>query len=264
MDGALEAIGMRGPLHIVAQNAALMVFVLDTAIGLGVWLPFTLGKTLGLLTLNPRRALVLLHSPVRLVRVVTDPGVDGAIFVGRRVVGPVLVRAVRPVLRVLAFEGREHGGWVEKVAKAVGAIKSTPVQPTPVPAPPASSLLDSPIMHRVLALPSVQTALSHPLYTDHVLPFSTRLWHSWSTLVTSDTPAARASAVALGYGAVAVGLVMWLNVFNVGSVRTAGRAVRDAVRQWVLVVKVRLSPSLSYYYYYLVLMMCVGRGVHSH
>ena len=38
---------------------------------------------------------------------------------------------------------------------------------------------------------------------------------------------------------------MWLNVFNVGSVRTAGGAVRDAVRQWVLVVKVRLFPSLS-------------------
>jgi E3 ubiquitin-protein ligase MARCH6 len=52
MEGALEAIGMRGPLYVVAQNAALMIFVLDTAVGLGVWLPFTFGKSTALLSVS--------------------------------------------------------------------------------------------------------------------------------------------------------------------------------------------------------------------
>ncbi|KZV69277.1 hypothetical protein PENSPDRAFT_608901 [Peniophora sp. CONT] len=240
MEGALEAIGMRGPLHIVAQNAALMVFVLDTAIGLGVWLPFTLGKTLSLLTLNPRRALVLLHAPVRMVRVLTDPGVDGAMFVVRRVIGPVLVRAVGPVIQLLKVEGKERGGFIAQAAKWVGALNGTALAsaPTPASSATATSLLDSVYVQRVLAFPIVQKALSSPIYTDHIVPFTTRTWTSWTKLATSDAPSARASAVAIGYGAVGLGLVMWLNVVNVGSVRSVGRAVRDAVRQWVLVVKV--------------------------
>jgi len=63
---------MRGPLYVVAQNvclatllamrllkfdhstqAALMIFVLDTAVGLGVWLPFTFGKSTALLSVSP-------------------------------------------------------------------------------------------------------------------------------------------------------------------------------------------------------------------
>jgi hypothetical protein len=34
-------------------QAALMIFVLDTAIGLGIFLPFTLGKTTALLSVRP-------------------------------------------------------------------------------------------------------------------------------------------------------------------------------------------------------------------
>lgn len=70
-----------------------MIFVLDTAIGFGVWLPFTLGKTAALLSvrldrlylvesntfvskLDPQRALYILHLPIRGMRIVTDPFVD--------------------------------------------------------------------------------------------------------------------------------------------------------------------------------------------
>jgi hypothetical protein len=41
-----------------ASQAALMIFVLDTAVGLGVWLPFTFGKSTALLSVSPR-----LHFP---------------------------------------------------------------------------------------------------------------------------------------------------------------------------------------------------------
>jgi E3 ubiquitin-protein ligase MARCH6 len=69
---------MRGPLYVVAQNvwlrilnamcdsksasqAALMIFVLDTAVGLGVWLPFTFGKSTALLSVS--RHLYFPESP---------------------------------------------------------------------------------------------------------------------------------------------------------------------------------------------------------
>ena len=34
------------------MQAALMIFVLDTTIGVGVWLPFTIGKSIALLTVS--------------------------------------------------------------------------------------------------------------------------------------------------------------------------------------------------------------------
>lgn len=67
MDGALEgmfwfsniaiflnvsgftAIGMRGPITSVFQNVFLMIFIIDLAIAVGIWVPFTMGKTTALL-----------------------------------------------------------------------------------------------------------------------------------------------------------------------------------------------------------------------
>lgn len=37
---------------ICIVQAALMIFVLDTAIGIGIWVPFTIGKTTALLTVR--------------------------------------------------------------------------------------------------------------------------------------------------------------------------------------------------------------------
>ena len=76
MDGALEAIGLRGPIYGVLQNAAFMTFVLDATIGILVWLPFTIGKTVALLSLDPARMVEVIHSPIRAIRFITDPIVD--------------------------------------------------------------------------------------------------------------------------------------------------------------------------------------------
>lgn len=43
------AIGMRGPITSVFQNVFLMIFIIDLAIGVGIWMPFTMGKTTALL-----------------------------------------------------------------------------------------------------------------------------------------------------------------------------------------------------------------------
>ena len=61
---------------------------------------------------------------------------------------------------------------------------------------------------------------------------------SWVRFATGDTPNDRAFAVLLGYAVVGLLLAIYLNILTIGSMRSAGRAVRSAVRQQLLVVKV--------------------------
>ncbi|PPQ69487.1 hypothetical protein CVT26_002833, partial [Gymnopilus dilepis] len=112
MEGAMEAIGMRGPIYGVLQNAALMIFVLDTAIGLGVWIPFTIGKTTALLSLDPHRMLQVLHLPIRAMRVVTDPFVDFIQWILVDLVLPWVLRLLGLVLKLVVFVGSVSAGKV--------------------------------------------------------------------------------------------------------------------------------------------------------
>ena len=57
----------------------------------------------------------------------------------------------------------------------------------------------------------------------------------------SEGPSARVFAVALGYVVVCLLLALYLNILIVGNARSAGKAVRTAVRQQLLVLKVRAS-----------------------
>ena len=95
-----------------------MIFVLDTAIGLGIWIPFTVGKTTALLSvsrassvipddikvliqLDPRRFLQVLHLPIRGMRVITDPIVDSVVYLIVRLLFPRLANMVQGVWRLL-------------------------------------------------------------------------------------------------------------------------------------------------------------------
>lgn len=53
-----------------------------------------------------------------------------------------------------------------------------------------------------------------------------------------ETPSDRAFAVILGYAVVGLLLALYLNLLTVGNAKTASRAVRSAVRQQLLVLKV--------------------------
>ena len=61
---------------------------------------------------------------------------------------------------------------------------------------------------------------------------------TWIKCATGDTPNDRTFAVLLGYAVVGLLLAIYLNILTIGSMRSAGRAVRHAVRQQLLVVKV--------------------------
>lgn len=68
---------------------------------------------------------------------------------------------------------------------------------------------------------------------------------SWKELAVGDGTVERVFAVCLGYFVLALILAAYLNLFTVGNARTAGRAVRNVIRQQLLVIKVRLHCSFG-------------------
>lgn len=60
----------------------------------------------------------------------------------------------------------------------------------------------------------------------------------WAAMVENDGNAERVWAVVLGYGTVAFLAALYLNTFTLGNMRSARRAVRNAIRQQMIVTKV--------------------------
>ena len=61
---------------------------------------------------------------------------------------------------------------------------------------------------------------------------------NWIRLALGDGTTEKIFAIALGYVLDALLLAVYLNILTFGSMKSAGRAVRNAVRQQLLVVKV--------------------------
>lgn len=251
MEGALEAIGLRGPLFGVIQNAVLMVLVLDTAMGFGIWLPFTLGKTAALLSLDPPRALHILHLPIRAMRVITDPVVDSVTFLLSRFMPPLFNMALELLFHFVLFAAEKSVGptaaatvielrsWVTSEGaklseRLVEWLRSPPEEPSPGLLSHIEDFFegDSAIA-RFLEPYFAEFGRSIRLATE-------RAQKSWVHLALGHGAPERTFAICLGYAVIALCLALYLNVFTVGNARSAGRAVRNAVRQQLLVVKVAM------------------------
>ncbi|KAI9062714.1 hypothetical protein FKP32DRAFT_1667072 [Trametes sanguinea] len=253
MDGALEAIGLRGPVYGVLQNAILMTFILDTTIGLGIWLPFTIGKTTALLTLNPRRAMQILHLPLRMIRLITDPVVDTVLLLFTRLVVPPLLNLVQLVIAscfngVASLAGADRAEKLATIANSTydhamklasqfmvgNATDSTPSRNNSTQSAPS-------YLYRLLEEDTAIMRVIEPYFAPlghNVCQWSTTGKETWIELATGDDRQDRIFAVLLGYAVVGVLLAIYLNVLTVGTMRSAGRAVRSAIRQQLLVVKV--------------------------
>lgn len=66
----------------------------------------------------------------------------------------------------------------------------------------------------------------------------TQVQEIWAKLALGHGPKEKVFAILLGYAVVVLLLALYLNILTVGNMRTAGRAVRTAVRQQLLVLKV--------------------------
>ncbi|KAI6001216.1 hypothetical protein EDD15DRAFT_2158897, partial [Pisolithus albus] len=247
MEGALEAIGLRGPLFGVVQNAVLMVLVLNTAMGFGIWLPFTLGKTAALLSLDPPRAFHILHLPIRAMRVITDPVVDFVTFLLSRSVPPLLYMTLELLFRCLLFAAEKSMGpaaaatvvelrsWGGKLLeRLLEWLRSPPEEPSPG----LSGQIEK-FFERNSALARFLESYFADFGRDIRLA-TEQARQSWAHLALGHGTAERTFAICLGYTVITICLAFYLNVFTVGNARSAGRAVRNAVRQQLLVVKVAM------------------------
>ncbi|KAF8074708.1 hypothetical protein FPV67DRAFT_1474663 [Lyophyllum atratum] len=255
MEGAMEAIGMRGPIYGVLQNAALMIFVLDTAIGLGIWIPFTVGKSTALLSLDPPRFVQILHLPIRAIRIITDPIVDSVAFF----VVELLFPPVKRVLLNLATSLSNSALWVigalfgqpavngiintaTKLASNVANLAEHPLEDliawtASAPQSSASAGPSSYISRRLDRF--IDMAEPHFAWLGmRVRLTSLKLQLAWMEFAVGETPADRAFAIVLGYTVVGIILALYLNLLTLGNARSAGRAIRSAVRQQLLVLKV--------------------------
>ncbi|KAF9935167.1 hypothetical protein BGZ65_003465 [Modicella reniformis] len=71
LDGILEVIGMHGSFLKLLQNSLLMSALICASLGAGVWIPFTIGKTI--LLMSP---LNVLRFPLAALGHLTDPILD--------------------------------------------------------------------------------------------------------------------------------------------------------------------------------------------
>ncbi|KAH8104046.1 hypothetical protein BXZ70DRAFT_888328, partial [Cristinia sonorae] len=254
MDGALEAIGLRGPLYGVLQNAGLMIFVLDITIAVLVWFPFTMGKSLALLALNPRRSMQLLHLPLRAIRFITDPIVDFVVYMISRTLVPPFLRlcesVVTLIFSILAtlmgdnMAAKVYNLSVDMVSHNIpvgqhevdDGQSNRGMQATTAAVEAGPTLLE-----RMAAEDSLFFRLAEPYFAPighSVRTHSVDAKETWIRLAISNGTSSKIFAITLGYTVDAILLALYLNVLTVGSVRSAGRAVRSAVRQQLLVLKV--------------------------
>ncbi|KAG6888471.1 hypothetical protein C0995_008044 [Termitomyces sp. Mi166 len=256
MEGAMEAIGMRGPIYGVLQNAALMIFVLDTAIGLGIWIPFTIGKTTALLSLDPPRFLQILHLPIRAIRLVTDPFVDSVAFFILEILLPSFIRAAIRTIKffgigILWLIGPLLGQGVvdnivagsAKLAENVEKFGDNPLEGiiswTAVSTSMPQETTEAPSF--VLEYFDKFINVIEPYFAplgEKIRLISGKALLMWEQMAVGEGPANRAFAIYLGYAVVGLLLSVYLNFIAAGNAKTAGRAVRIAVRQQLLVLKV--------------------------
>ncbi|KAF7345383.1 RING-CH-type domain-containing protein [Mycena venus] len=255
MEGAMEAIGMRGPVYGVVQNAALMIFVLDTAIGLLVWIPFTLGKSTALLSLDPHRFLQILHLPIRAMRIVTDPIVDSVVYIIASLLLPLIARLLYRVAN-LVFLGALF--WISvifgqrKADKALEVGSAVYLRVNKLSDKPLEQLFSwsslssptTPVPTKVSAPSAFQSTIvevAEPYFAalgKEVRLTSEQIRTTWTHLALGQGPKEKVFAIALGYVVVMILVSLYLNLLTVGNMKTAGRAVRTAVREQLLVLKV--------------------------
>ncbi|KAI4521828.1 hypothetical protein K525DRAFT_279161 [Schizophyllum commune Loenen D] len=237
VDGALEAIGMRGPIGNVLQNAMLMTFVLDTAIGIGIWVPFTIGKATALLMLNPPQLFKLIQVPMVLIRILTDPIVNGLTHMVVAWALPMVHNLIMFVLRVLLGSkiADKLQSWTTKMydiacESVERAFSSGAVEETGSVESQASFFWDT-----VIGKQAEEWLANLGV---HVKAFGHEVKNTWIMLAIGDQPAQRAFAVVLGYSVILLGAGIYLNLLSVGNVQTATRAVRNTIRQQLVVLKV--------------------------
>ncbi|KAI6044437.1 hypothetical protein EDC04DRAFT_2642609 [Pisolithus marmoratus] len=199
-------------------------------------------NTTALLSLDPPRAIHILHLPIRAMRVITDPMVDF------HSVPPLFYMTLELLFRFLSFIAEKSLGSAAAATVAelrfwVGRQLSEGLlewlrSPPEKPSPGLSSQIE-----KFFESDSAIARFVEPYFADFgrdIRLAAEQVQKSWVHLALGHGTPERTFAICLGYAVIAICLALYLNVFTVGNARSAGRAVRNAVRQQLLVVKVAM------------------------
>lgn len=217
--------------------------------------------------LEPRRAVQILHLPIRAVRFVTDPSVDGVLY-SLRLLGDSLIACgniiyVWTLHLIQVTVGKLAQEWLIDFSQKISLLIVLPLTEDDVAtAPPVGQ--SSPWKHSSNRMLEYALSVVHgdnsPLSSfmtsfvetpafrfiqerfamlgRHIRLLLTTAVKEWADLAEGDGTTERLWAILLGYAIVAFFAALYLNTITVGNVRSAGRAVRNAIRQQMIVLKV--------------------------
>ncbi|KAG9018782.1 hypothetical protein FRB90_009786 [Tulasnella sp. 427] len=232
VEGAMEAIGMRGPLIQLVQNAILVQVLLYVTMAIGLCLPFTIGKTTLLLTLRPHRTLFVLKQPLVIIRLATDPFVDLLFWCLR----PLLKLAPKYVPSQISEQTTSLRQFAFSILSRAGSTATKSQASPSAPASPISQVLAGYIAKYLGS--AVQRLQANTTLVPTMNESVDSFLQSWTALVKGDGVRERGFAVAWGYlsTAIVLGTVLeWMGP-NIGS---TARAIRNIIRQQVILIKIR-------------------------
>ncbi|KAF9214791.1 hypothetical protein BGZ59_002964 [Podila verticillata] len=225
LDGILEAIGMQGPFMILLQNSLLFAAWMCAGLGVGICLPFMIGKTV--LLMSPLRVV---HLPLQFLDRITDPIVDFTLDRLAPVVKPTLSKTAN----LLPLAGLESSmeyldGLVQQhIMPTWHAMFETAV---------SSDLMEGMVKEGLEAL------------TDTVVPETVagstangttafQLAQKWGELAYGNSSSEKMVAILAGYGIMFAIASWYLSRSQHEYGNTFRKIARDGLRETLLVLKI--------------------------
>ncbi|KAF8933404.1 hypothetical protein BGZ58_006378 [Dissophora ornata] len=226
LDGVLEVIGMHGSFWLLLQNSLLIAALICATLGLGVWIPFMIGKTI--LLMSPFNILRLPHA---FLSRLTDPIMD---YIFDRVLpyaGAALSKAITTInsqpLEML-YQNHILPTW-----NAVIEIGASGIVQDISPKDSAISVGTETLIPGQPALNDTNTIIMH-----HVA-------QKWTELAYGTSSGDKFAAITIGYailfGVAYLYFVQTQNAYG----HTFARMARDVLRQQGLILKITFFVAIE-------------------
>ncbi|KAG0294409.1 hypothetical protein BGZ96_001248 [Linnemannia gamsii] len=242
-DGILEVIGMRGTYWLLLQNSLLMSALICASLGLGVWVPYMLGKTTVLM--NP---LNVLRMPLRILSSLTDPITD---FVIDRMV-PFLVAVVsKPIIAVASrispyvspITGSYLGSKTLRPLMEFGQEHIVPVW--------SAMVGEAEALAPTQAQENVQESVVSILPNATQIPLSAggKLYQEavtrWAEVAYGSSFDNKIVPIAVGYAILCAVAAWYMKRPHRAHDHTIGRYARDIIQQLSLIIKIAFFVSME-------------------
>jgi len=238
LDGILEVIGMNGSFWILLQNSLLMAALICSSLGLGVWIPFMLGKTT--LLMNP---INVFRIPLGLLSRLTDPMLDflldrvvplfgdtisksGSLVLTKSlpVFSPVFTPILGPSWDVIALD-KLNGFYQNSVVSAWQTFMDVSTSASTLKADvPAAAILE-------------QATQGNQTVDATIVHYAAR---KWTELAYGNTSSDKLAAVLVGYALMFAAASWYFSRVENAYGQSFAKMTRDALRQQGLILKVTI------------------------